>query len=100
MSRPQTASTRKHVLFCYAEEDEFCLKEVIKLRQEFTQNRLRVYNPKNKNDVNVMISDGVENANLLICFPSIYMQKSKIVSKIMNYADQENPDFNNNYQKL
>jgi hypothetical protein len=88
MSRPQTASLRKHILLCYSEEDESSLKAVNKLRNEFRNNRLRVYNPKDGNDVNTMIANGVENSQIIICFPSKLMQSSKVSSKIMNYADQ------------
>ena len=88
MSRPQTASLRKHILLCYSEEEESSLKAVNKLRNEFRNNRLRVYNPKDGNDVNTMIANGIENSQIIICFPSKSMQNSKVSSKIMNYADQ------------
>jgi hypothetical protein len=78
---------KKHIFFCYAEKDESDLK-VAALKLFFIQRRLRIYHPRENEDINTKIATGIENAAVVLVFPTRSLQMSKSGSKILNYADQ------------
>ncbi len=79
---------KKHVYFAYAENDESDVKVVEKLKNYFIQRRLRVYHPRENEDINTKIANGIKNAAVVLVFPSRSLQMSKTGSKLLNYADQ------------
>jgi UDP-N-acetylmuramyl pentapeptide synthase len=78
---------KKHIFFCYGEKDESDLK-VAALKTYFIERRLRVYHPRENEDINTKIAVGIENAAVVLVFSSQSLQMSKSASKILNYADQ------------
>ncbi len=79
---------KKHIYFAYAEKDESDVKVVEKLKNHFIQRRLRVYHPRENEDINTEIANGVKNAAVVLVVPSRSLQMSKTGSKLLNYADQ------------
>ncbi|CAF1556320.1 unnamed protein product, partial [Adineta ricciae] len=84
---PLSRRKKKHVFFCYAEKDESDLR-IAALRTYFIERRLRVYHPRENEDINTGIAVGVENAAVVLVFPCAALQMSKSASKVLNYADQ------------
>lgn len=84
----QSQQTKKHVFFAYAGEDEADALTAEALKNYFIQRKLRVYCPKEDADINTNIANGIENAAVVLVFPSPTLQKSKVASKLLNYADQ------------
>ncbi|CAF4790585.1 unnamed protein product, partial [Rotaria socialis] len=83
----QPTKPKKHIYFAYMEnEHDAPLAE--RLINYFDQRRFRVYFPREKEDLNTKIANGIENAAVVLVFPSLDLQKSKDGSKILNYADQ------------
>ncbi|CAF0934861.1 unnamed protein product [Adineta ricciae] len=80
--------TKKHIFFAYAEKDESDHKEAEKLKSYFAQQRLRVYHPREHDDINTKIANGIKNAAVVLVFSSHSLQISKTASKLLNYADQ------------
>jgi uncharacterized protein YukJ len=58
------------------------------LKNHFIQRRLRVYHPQQNEDINMKIANGIENAAVVLIFPSQSLETSKTGSKLLNYADQ------------
>ena len=89
---PKTATAsqqeKKHIYFAYAEKDESDVEVVEKLKKHFIQRRLRVYHPRDDEDINTKIANGIKNAAVVLVFPSRSLQMSKTASKLLNYADQ------------
>lgn len=79
---------KKYIFFAYAEKDESDVKVVEKLKNYFIQRRLRVYHPRENEDINTKIANGIKNAAVVLVFPSRSLQMSKTGSKLLNYADQ------------
>ncbi|CAF3740913.1 unnamed protein product [Rotaria sp. Silwood1] len=84
----QATKPKKHIFFAYAEEDESDASAAEKLKKYFVQRRLRVYHPRQNEDINTIIANGIENAAIVLVFPSPSLQISKDGSKLLNYADQ------------
>ena len=86
---------QKHIFFAYAEKDQFDSEVVAKLKNNFNKRRFRIYYPKEHEDTNTKIATGIENAAVVLVFPSPSLQMSKSASKLLNYADQtKTPIFN------
>lgn len=91
---PEVATARtlekvkKHIFFAYADDDESDVLVVEKLKNSFIQQRFRVYQSRKNDDINVKIANGIENAAVILVFPSTALQTSKTGSKLLNYADQ------------
>ncbi|CAF2614779.1 unnamed protein product [Rotaria sp. Silwood2] len=79
---------KKHIFFAYAEKDESDVRVAEKLKNHFIQRRLRAYHPRENEDINTKIANGIENAAVVLAFPSLSLQMSKSGSKLLNYADQ------------
>ncbi|CAF1131186.1 unnamed protein product [Adineta steineri] len=79
---------KKHIFFAYAEQDESDIKVAETLKDYFVQRRLRVYHPRENEDINTKIANGIKNAAVVIVLPSHSLQISKTGSKLLNYADQ------------
>ncbi|CAM4983626.1 unnamed protein product [Rotaria socialis] len=79
---------KKHIFFAYAKDDESGAPIVKKLKDHFIQRRFRVYHPRQNEDVNTKIADGIEKAAAVLVFPSLALETSKPGLKLLNYADQ------------
>ncbi|CAF4114034.1 unnamed protein product [Adineta steineri] len=79
---------KKHIFFAYAEQDESDIKVAETLKDYFVQRRLRVYHPRENEDINTKIANGIKNAAVVLVLPSHSLQISKTGSKLLNYADQ------------
>jgi len=85
----------KHIYFCYANKNEFDSTIAADLKKRFDKRRFRVYYPRQNEDINMTIATGIENAAIVLVFPSQSLQTSKTASKLLNYADQtKTPLFN------
>lgn len=80
--------SKKHIYFCYVENDEFDSKIAVNLKNHFDKRRFRVYYPRHDEDINTKIAIGIENAGIVLVFASSSLQTSKSASKLLNYADQ------------
>ena len=79
---------KKHIFFSYDEKDEVDSAAVQNLKYELNYKRVRIYYPREIEDINTIIAQGVENAAVVLVFASPALQSSKNGSKILNYADQ------------
>jgi len=79
---------KKHTFFAYEVTDESDALNIEKMKNYFIQRRLRVYCPRETDDINTYIANGIENAAIVLVFSSPSVQKSKVASKLLNYADQ------------
>ncbi|CAF1081586.1 unnamed protein product [Rotaria sordida] len=70
------------------EEDKSDASAAEKLKKYFVQRRLRFYHPRQNEDINTIIANGIENAAVVLVFPSPSLQVSNVGSKLLNYADQ------------
>ena len=80
--------SKKYIFLSCASNDDVGVKAMNALREKLIQQRLRIYQPQQNENINILIANGIENAALLIIFPSLSFQKSKDCFKILNYADQ------------
>ena len=78
----------KHIYFCYANKNEFDSTIAADLKKRFDKRRFRVYYPRQNEDINMTIATGIENAAIVLVFPSQSLQTSKTASKLLNYAEQ------------
>ncbi|CAF3963578.1 unnamed protein product, partial [Rotaria sordida] len=69
-------------------EDKSDASAAEKLKKYFVQRRLRFYHPRQNEDINTIIANGIENAAVVLVFPSPSLQVSNVGSKLLNYADQ------------
>ncbi|CAM4788055.1 unnamed protein product [Rotaria magnacalcarata] len=79
---------KKHIFFAYSEEDESDVLAAETLKNDFIHRRFRVYQSRKNEDINMKIANGIENAAVILVFPSSSLQMSKTGSKLLNYADQ------------
>ena len=79
---------KKHIFFAFAEKDESDVQVADTLKNHFIQRRLRVYHPRENEDINTKIANGIKSAAVVLVFPSRSLQISKTGSKLLNYADQ------------
>lgn len=80
--------TKKHIFFAYAQDDVSDASLVEKLKDYFIQRRFRVYHPRQNEDINTQIANGIEKAAVVLVFPSLSLETSKSGLKLLNYADQ------------
>ena len=85
---PTSTIAKKHIFLAYAEDDEFDVSAVEKVRNYFVQRRFRLYHPRKNEDINTQIANGIERAAMILVFPSPSLEESKSGSKLLNYADQ------------
>ena len=76
------------MFFAYAIRNESDVLMAEKLKNCFIQRRLRIYCPRETDDINTNIANGIENATVVLVFSSPSIQMSKTASKLLNYADQ------------
>ena len=81
--------SKQHIFLSCASNDDVDVKALNGLREQLIQKRLRIYQPQQNENINTSIAIGIENAALVIIFPSPAFQQSKDCFKILNYADQK-----------
>ena len=79
---------KRHIFFVCAENEKSDVEVAEQLKKHFIQRRLRVYHPRENEDINIKIANGIENAAVVLIFPSRSLETSKTGSKLLNYADQ------------
>ena len=81
--------SKKYIFLSCASNDDVDVMAMNALREKLIQKRLRIYQSQQNENINILIANGIENAALLIIFPSLAFQQSKACFKILNYADQK-----------
>lgn len=83
-----SATSKKYIFLSCAKNDDVDVTALNDLRKNLIQQKLRIYQPPQNENINTAIANGIENAALVLIFPSLAFQESKECFKILNYADQ------------